>query len=57
MQPAGLAVRDALRIEAGLCLHGLEMSKDISPVESDLEVFMSKKRLTDEKDNFHGKKV
>lgn len=55
VKPAGLGVRDACRIEAGLCLHGLEMSKDMTPVESDLEMFLPKKRLNNEEDTFHGK--
>lgn len=34
LKPAGLGARDTLRLEAGLCLHGHEISDDISPVES-----------------------
>ncbi len=34
IKPAGLGSRDTLRLEAGLCLHGHEISDDISPVES-----------------------
>jgi len=32
----GLAARDSLRLEAGLCLHGLDITPDINPVEAGL---------------------
>lgn len=41
--PAGLGARDALRLEAGLCLHGHEISESISPVESLLQWTIRKK--------------
>jgi aminomethyltransferase len=34
--PAGLGARDALRLEAGLPLHGADIGPDISPVEAGL---------------------
>lgn len=37
LKPAGLGARDCLRLEAGLCLWGHEMTEDISPVESLLQ--------------------
>lgn len=35
-KPAGLGSRDSLRIEAGLCLHGQDMSDTVSPAEATL---------------------
>lgn len=37
LKQAGLGARDTLRLEAGLCLHGHEITKDTSPVESLLQ--------------------
>lgn len=42
--PVGLAARDTLRLEAGLCLYGNDLSTDISPVEADLVWSMPKRR-------------
>lgn len=41
--PAGLAARDALRLEAGLCLHGHDISEETSPVEAQLQWTIRKK--------------
>ena len=36
VKPAGLGARDSLRIEAGLCLHGLDMDNTKTPAECTL---------------------
>ena len=49
VKPAGLGVRDLLRIEMGYCLYGYELADDISPLESGLN------RFIDWNKNFVGK--
>ena len=36
VKPAGLGARDSLRLEAGLCLYGNDITDDINPVEANL---------------------
>lgn len=44
VRPIGLGARDSLRLEAGLCLYGHDLSPDISPVEADLSWVIQKRR-------------
>ena len=54
IKPAGLGARDTLRLESGLCLHGHEISDDITPVESLLQWTMRKKSSIT---NFYGREA
>lgn len=44
VNPIGLGARDTLRLEAGLCLHGQDISKVTTPIEAGLEWVVSKSR-------------
>ncbi len=44
VKPIGLGARDALRLEAGLPLHGHDIDRDISPAEADLAFALSPRR-------------
>jgi aminomethyltransferase len=45
--PIGLGARDSLRLEAGLCLYGHELSAEIDPVQAGLMWSVSKVRRPD----------
>jgi glycine cleavage system T protein (aminomethyltransferase) len=44
VQPVGLGARDALRLEAGLCLYGHDIDETTSPIEAGLEWSIQKRR-------------
>lgn len=44
VKPIGLAARDSLRLEAGLCLYGSDLTVETTPVEAALEWSIQKSR-------------
>jgi aminomethyltransferase len=47
VQPIGLGARDSLRLEAGLCLYGHDMSSATTPIEASLGWAISRSRRAD----------
>ena len=56
IRPAGLGARDSLRLEAGMCLYGHDLSEDTTPVEAGLSWVIGRDRRSGES-NFHGSHV
>jgi aminomethyltransferase len=54
---AGLGSRDSLRLEAGLCLHGHDISPTITPLEATLMWTVYKRKSGDQRLNFIGEDV
>lgn len=47
VEPIGLGARDSLRLEAGLCLYGHDMTPETTPVEGNITFAIGKRRRTE----------
>lgn len=54
LRPVGLAARDSLRLEAGMCLYGHDINDNTTPVEGSLSWIVAKNRRTPETATFNG---
>ncbi len=47
VEPIGLGARDSLRLEAGMCLYGHDLTPEISPVEGNIAFTIGKRRRSE----------